>query len=138
MWPFRKKETEIHIENVNVDVDYEKLAEAIVKAQREAEKQEGRPNRFRASLMSVLNITLYVLAFLFSIILLIALWNAGIESLAAKVVFSLIFAFTGVYSVACFLESLQDSDKRAQEHFNSNVALLAMIIALLTLLREMS
>ena len=138
MWPFRKKETEIHIENVNVDVDYEKLAEAIVKAQREAEKQEGRPNRFRASLMSGLNIALYVIAFIFSVLLIIALWSAGIESLAAKAVYSLIFAFTGIYSVACFLESLQDSDKRAQEHFNSNVALIAMIIALLTLLKEVA
>lgn len=135
MWPFRKKETEIHIENVNVDIDYEKLAEAIVKAQREAEKQEGRPNRFRASMMSVLNISLYAFTFLFSVLLIVAVWKTAIDSRIVKTIYTVVFAFTGVYSVACLCESWCDSDKRAQEHFNSNVALIAMVLALLQLLK---
>ena len=41
-----KKDKNIYnIQNMNCEIDYEKLAKAIVKAQKEAEKQEDEPNK---------------------------------------------------------------------------------------------
>ena len=59
---FRKRDKSI---KVDVNIDYEKLAEAIVKAQYAANQNNKRPNRFRGSLMGSLNAGLYFLIALF-------------------------------------------------------------------------
>lgn len=133
MWPFGRKQKNI---TVDVSIDYEKLAKEIVKAQQEAERQKTRPNRFRGSIMSGINAVLYGVISLFSGLMAISVW---VESIAvdtfAKVLYTILFAFVTISCGACAAESMKDTDENAQQHFNTNITLIALIVALVALFK---
>lgn len=133
MWPFGKKQRNI---TVDVNVDYEKLAKEIIQAQQEAERQKTRPNRFRGSIMSGINAVLYGVISLFSGLMVISVWMASIDAdTFTKVLYTILFAFVAVSCGACAAESMKDTDENAQQHFNTNITLIALIVALVALVK---
>ena len=132
MWPFGRKQKNI---TVDVNIDYERLARELVKAQQEAARQEKRPNRFRGSLMGGLNAMLYITIALLGIGMAISAWLTPIGSIGAQIFYSVLFGIIALFSGACFVESIKDSDENAQQHFNTNIALIALVIALIALVK---
>lgn len=120
---------------VNVNIDYEKLAKEIVKAQQEAVRQKKRTNRFRGSLMGGLNAALYIVVALFGIGMAISAWTTPIGGVGAQIFYSILFGIIALFSGGCVVESVKDSDENAQQHFNTNIALIALVIALIALVK---
>lgn len=133
MWPFDKKQKKI---TVDVNIDYEKLAKEIVKAQQEVDQQKARPNRVRGSIMSGINAVLYGVISLFSGLMVIGVWIVSIDTdTFTKVLYTILFAFMAVSCGACAVESFKDTDENAQQHFNTNLSLIALIVALVALVK---
>ena len=133
MWPFGTKQRKI---TVDVNIDYEKLAQEIVKAQQEAMRQKNRPNRFRGSIMGTLNAALYSVVSLLSGLMVIGVWMASIDAdTFTKVLYTILFTFVAVSCGACAAESMKDTDENAQQHFNTNITLIALIVALVALVK---
>jgi len=133
MWPFGRKQKNI---TVNVNIDYEKLAKEIVKAQQEVERQKIRPNRFRGSIMSGINAVLYGIISIFSGLMGISVWVVSVDAdIFAKVLYTILFAFAAFSCGACAIESFRDTDENAQQHFNTNITLIALIVVLIALVK---
>ena len=119
MWPFCQKEKSVH---VDVNIDYDKLAEAIVKAQNKAAKDSKRVDRVRASFMSTINVILYsMVSFSCAVISIGFIANPLIEKITIKLLCIFLFLFLSISCGACAVESYRDSDENAQKHFNTNI-----------------
>ena len=130
-----------HIEELEVEtkIDYQKLAEAIVAAQEEAKKNEKRPNRFRASIMAAANMIAPILLTIFSVLTCIGMWTEFAKEPAFEVStyigFTVLFAAITVVSICCGIEAWKDDDENVIMHFNTNVALVALIVSLVALIK---
>ena len=138
----KKKSTSNVVNNIDLihmDIDYDKLAEAIVKAQKKAEFKEKSHSKYRSSAMNFLNGTIYSSVYILSGIEVFTVWkDFSTEkdiSLISCIVVTLILLFVGVYSFLCQQESLREKESESFAHFNTNVSLVAMIIALVALFR---
>lgn len=141
---------ELEIEN-KVDIDYDKLAQAISKAmlmheqekeavQKETKERKKRPNRFRGSIMATANMMAPILIAIFSTLSCIGMWNEyaneAVFELITYIKLTVLFVTIAVISVCCGIESWKDDDENAIMHFNTNVALVALIVALVALVKE--
>ena len=130
-----------HIEELEVEtkIDYQKLAEAIVVAQEEAKKAKKRPNRFRASAMALVNVGIPLLIAIIVLFACIGMWieyaTEPAYGLFDYVAYTFMFIAIAVVSVACGIEAWKDDDENAIMHFNTNVALVALIVSLVALLK---
>lgn len=132
-----------NIESVNLDVDTEKLAKAIIEAQQKVEeettKETRRANKFRTRAMSFFNGTIYALISIISIYFIYIIWTDSYSkpevSLPSCIVFTFLFAFVAIYSFLCQQETFNDKAADVHEHFNTNIALVALIIALIALVK---
>lgn len=130
-----------HIEELDVEakIDYKKLAKEIVAAQEEAKRMTKRPNRIRASVMTVINMILPVSLALFSMLACVGMWldyatmaTFGIwDCIAYSVMFLAILLISVLYGI----ETWRDDDENAIMHFNTNVALVALIVSLVALFK---
>ena len=126
-----------NIQELNLEIDYDKLAEAIVKAEEEFQKEKKRPNKFRAIGKSIFNMTVSVVAVLLLIGVIIAVWSQPalkevlnvFESIQITGVLA-IFAILHIFSA---IECWKDDDENAIATFNNNIALFALIVALIAL-----
>lgn len=126
-----------NIQELNLEIDYDKLAEAMIKAQEKAQPTKKRPSRFRAIGMISVNTTIPIMCALFSIVICITMWGEFaingeyplFECIMATIVFALIL-ITQVFSA---IEAWRDDDENAIKHFNINVSLVALIIAFVAL-----
>lgn len=130
-----------HIEELEVEtkIDYRKLAKEIVAAQEEAKKSRKRPNRFRAAVMATANTMTPALLALFSVLACIGMWvefsTEPMHSLLEYIAYTVMFIGIIVVSVCCGVEAWKDDDENAIMHFNTNVALIALIVALVALVK---
>ena len=132
MWPFSKLQKNV---TVNVNIDYDQLAEAVIKAQEKVQKNQPRENRLRGSLMAIFNAMLYFVTAFVCIYMVICTWVTPIGNIGTRIVCTLLFGIIAIYSGACFYESIKDSDENAQQHFNTNITLIALIVALVALFK---
>ena len=120
-------------------VDYDKLAEAIVTVQEKASKKKKRTSRFRGAVMGGINGVLYLIVTLFSVGAIAGMWmeyaKAAEHSLMTYIGCTVMFAIIGLFAFLCQQESLGDSDEDAQQHFNTNIALIALVVALVALVK---
>lgn len=132
-----------NIESVNVDIDYDKLAEAIVKAQKQAEteniKETKRTSRFRTRAMNFFNGSIYALIYVLSIYCVYIIWTEtygqpGI-ALWSCIIFTVLFIFIAIYAFLCQQETYKDKVTDVHEHFNTNISLVALIIAIIALVK---
>lgn len=131
----KKAKTIYNIEEVNLEIDYEKLAQAVVNAQQKAAQKTTRPNRFRGTIMGALNMSLYLMLAFLSVGMVIGVWTTPIGGTISQVFFSVLFVIIGIFSGGCAVESFKDSDENAQQHFNTNITLIALVVALAALVK---
>ena len=130
-----------HIEELEVEtkIDYKKLAKEIVAAQEEAKRIRKRPNRIRAAVMAIANTMISGLLALFSLLAFIGMWMEFVKepthSLPEYIIYTVIFVSIIVVLVCCGIEAWRDDDENAIMHFNTNVALVALIVALVALVK---
>lgn len=137
----KRKGNEIISVSATVEpIDYDKLAEAIVVAQEKANKKKKRTSRFRGAVMGGINGVLYLIVTLFSVGAIVGMWMeyaiATEHSLITYIGCTIMFAVIGLFAFLCQQESLGDSDEDAQQHFNTNMALIALIVALVALVKR--
>ena len=129
-----------HIDELDVEakIDYKKLAKEIVLAQEEAKRLTKRPNRIRASVMTVVNMILPVSLALFSVLACIGMWldyaTAATFGILDCIAYSVMFLAILLISVLYSIETWRD-DENAIMHFNTNVALVALIVSLVALVK---
>lgn len=135
-----KKNRNVTINNIgelNLEIDYDKLAEAIVKAQNMQRKALPKKKNFREKAMSFLNGALYAFVYIIAAMCVVQVWkdySADNTGLFASIFSTIVFMCCGVYAFLCHQESFEDDGQAAQTHFNSNIALVALIVALIALL----
>ena len=79
--------------------------------------------------MSGINAVLYGVISLFSGLMAISVWVASIDTdTFTKVLYTILFAFMAVSCGACAVESFKDTAENAQQHFNTNLSLIALIV----------
>lgn len=127
-----------NIDNFNMEIDYDKLAEAIVKAEAKAKEKKPRMN-LRAKAMRFFNGTAYSIVCVIAASAIYVIWKeqypAKLISLYGCILLSVLFAFVGIYAFLCQQETFDDNGEESISHFNTNVALIALIIALIALMR---
>ncbi len=138
----KKERNTYNIDKVELEIDYKKLAEAIVKAQENAAKTKKRPNRMRGAIMGSLNAMLYFLVGLVSIIAIIGAWIEYASTLENPTRYlsdyigcTVMLVVSALLSVMCGIEAIKDNDEAAQTHFNSLIAVVALIVSLVALYR---
>lgn len=125
---------------LSLEIDYDKLAEAIVRAQNasktEQKKHEKRRTRFRNKLLGFFNRVVYDAITTVCILLVICVWNLyaheNAYSLLQSIIFSLLFVILGVFSFLCSLETQDDDYSISVPLFNLNVSLVAMVVAMIS------
>lgn len=138
----KKKQNTVvnNIDSVNVEIDYKKLAKEIVAAQEEAEMQKKHHTRFRAGLMAVANAMIPIMIAIFALFACIGAWTelatAPKHSLISYILYTMMFTAIVVISVCCSVEAWKDDDENAMQHFNSNIGLVALVIAFIALMRD--
>ena len=134
----RKRRRNITI--VNNEIDYDKLAEAIVKAQNDAKNLKKNTGKFRSAAMAFFNGAVYSVVYVLAGLCIYATWTESYAkqsaSLLGCIILTIILAFMGVYAFLCQQESMQDKESDAREHFNTNVSLIALIVAIVALFKE--
>lgn len=130
-----------YIEELEVEtkIDYKKLAKEIVAAQEEVKKLKKRPNRFRAAAMAAANTMIPVLIALFAVLACVGMWiefaNEPVHEISTYIGNTALFVAIAVVSICCGIEAWKDDDENAIMHFNTNVALVALIVALVALVK---
>lgn len=133
-----------NIDSVNVEIDYDKLAEAIVKAQQKAEvetiKETRKTSKFRTLAMSFFNGSIYSVIYVLSIYFVYIIWTESYGkpgiTLISCIIFTALFAFVAIYAFLCQQETYNDKATDVHQHFNTNVSLVALIVALIALVKE--
>lgn len=140
-----KKQTKTiinNIDSVNVEIDYDKLAEAIIKAQMVSQNKEKRTGKFRSAAMSLFNGAIYAIVYTFAIAMIYVVWRECYANqtvpLIGCILFTLVLAFIGIYAFLCQQESHRDSETDTITHFNTNIALIALIVAMIALFKGVS
>ena len=123
----------------------EAVCQAIIQADEKRDeiekvrKSKKRPNRFRAAAMAAANMLIPVLlAFL---VLLAGIWMwveytiSPAHTLLEYIAYSLMYLCIIVASICCSIEAWKDDDENAIKHFNTNVALVALVVAFVALVK---
>lgn len=125
---------------VSNEIDYEKLAEAIVKAQSNEKEIKKDTGKLRSSAMSFLNGVMYSTVYIVSGLFIYTVWTElhpkHNVSLVSCVVLTMVLVFVGAYSFLCQQESFQDKKSDIREHFNINISLIALIVAIVAFLKK--
>jgi len=127
-----------NIDNANIEIDYNKLAEAIVKAQSKT-KEKKRKLNLRSKAMRFFNGTTYSVIYVVAISAIYVTWKdyfpVGEISLLGGIFLTALLSFVGIYAFLCQQETFNDSGEDSISHFNTNIALIALIVALIALMK---
>ena len=120
------------------DIDYEKLAMAIIKAQEITKKEKKKHAIFRIFVMKVLNFLIYAGLVFASVIFLILLWKYIIarQILSVKLGYaiSIFMVVVAIFSLLCMVEAMFDKSDTVREYFSLNISLIALTISVTNLL----
>ncbi len=129
-----------NVSKIELEIDYEKLAAAIVDAQNKAEDRDYKNSKTRILVMKFLNGSMYLGLCLLSVFIIYrscATFDLSSQSQIFKSI--LIIIYFSILAVIAFLaqqESLGETIKETRFHFNTNISLAAIIIALIALYYE--
>lgn len=145
-----------NIQELNLEIDYEKLAEAIVKAQEKNESEANGRKKYTsgtfASLISFVFYALSIFGWVFSIaipISIYSMWNtfrwdsfaSGIGNITAMLLMLGIMAVIVLYSILLWRSAKEIETEKDRNYiisvFSGIVSFAAMIIALIALLKEL-
>lgn len=127
-----------NIQELNLEIDYDKLAEAIVKANKKEVSNRDKITH-RGLIVSMCNMAIYVglifWVFHKTIRLCIESFQNGTANLFGCIVFFLTSIPVLIFLWLAFRETLCDTEEEALSHFHTNIAVAALIVALVALLR---
>ena len=127
-----------NIQEMNLEIDYDKLAEAIVKANKKEKNKEDKITH-RGLIVTFGNGAIYIgLMFLvFNRIVRICIdsFQNGTVNLFGCIVVFLTSIPVLIFLFLTFRETLCDTEEEALSHFNTNISVVALIVALIALLR---
>ena len=126
------------IPTYKLDIDYDQLAKAIIKAQQESDN----PNKYdaRTHLMKFLNGTSHM--FVLSILVIVAknVWdmlpNVDDTSKVFYILFIVMLVVLAVLLFMCQQESLSDNYGTAKNQLDLNLSLIALIVALMAYIKS--
>lgn len=127
-----------NIQELNLEIDYDKLAEAIVTVQQNHKRKINANKSLREKAMFYLNGTLYAAVYIFAGFCIYLSWqkyNQSSMTLFFSILNTVIFAFIGIYAFLCQQEAFGDDAQTVQTHFNTNIALAALIISVIALFK---
>ena len=129
-----------NIDSINVEIDYNKLAQAIVDAQNKSNNKSQRTNKLRSAALNFFNGAVYSMIYIVAGFSIYAVWaevyTKQENSLIGCLVLSIVLAFIGVYAFLCQQESFRDKESETLEYFNVNISLIALVVALVALFKE--
>ncbi|MCE5342576.1 MAG: hypothetical protein LLF96_03185 [Eubacteriales bacterium] len=131
----------IPVEKAEFVIDYERLADALVRAHFEAkkrEKVEKKPKDIRDKAVGFINGVIYLIPAIYSYILLSRMWHGTLEftknwSVILRIGFTILFA--GLILV-CFIaqqKTFDDNSDEVHKYFNININLLSLSVAIMAL-----
>ena len=131
-----------HRRNVTIihnEIDYDKLAEAIVRAQQQMQMNNRQTGKWRSAAMNFFNGAVYALVYTLAGLFIYTIWSISYRnqeaSLTSCIICTIILTFIGVYAFLCQQETFLDKRTEVREHFNSNISLIALIVALVALIK---
>lgn len=132
-----------NIEEINLEIDYDRLAEAIVAAQeKESKKNEDKSKKrmgARQFLMAWCNGILYAVLYSYVLREIVEMWKNYVSSGESSLYMCIVYTIGGVsLAVLLFLahqETMNDSKEDTITHFNTNIALVALIAAIVALVK---
>ncbi len=133
-----KPKTANSIEPVNVEINYDKLAQAIVKAQLESEEQKSKGKKTRRSVFRFLNAFAFVLMAVLFIAGIVLLWTTLIGAtveLWVRIFATAALVLMVIITLLCFNESLDDDYQDSIALFTALVSLVALIVAVIALIK---
>ena len=123
----------------NIEIDYDKLADAIVRANKRIEQASNKRQEFRGEMMRNINGLVYLVIGFASIYGAYLLWKSfhytDFNSLVECIVKMILLGCMAIYMFVCQQESLSDDEESAFKHFSTNVSLVALIVALIAFLK---
>lgn len=136
----KKEKTQVinNIDQLNLEIDYDKLAEAIVKANKTAKKEKGK-GKIRTSAMRFFNGMIFAMVYVLAGLSIYATWSEAYSRNNAPlincIVLTIAFLVVGIYAFLCQQETFDDSESDTVEFFNTNISLIALIVALIALFK---
>ena len=136
----KKEKSQIinNIQELNLEIDYDKLAEAIAKAnKKDAAKRDKITTR--GLMVSISNILIYggllIGIFHFTFSSCIKSFQNGDISLFACIFGCLTCVPVLMFLYSAFQETLKDTEEEALSHFQTNISVAALIVALVALFK---
>lgn len=134
-----KNHNTYNIDNVNVEIDYDKLAKALVHAEKEANNKKVNKSLFRSKAMNFINGTIFIMVSLLAVTGIELLWkncySAGTISIVCCSFLTIILIFIAVYAFLCQQETFNDDSTDSINQFNTNIALIALVISMIALMK---
>lgn len=137
----RKRRSTIikNIESVNMEIDYDKLAEAIVKAQNEVEEKTKKMGIILRIAMTICNVIVYFIIFSILSYAIVIFWEKAAVNAQETIAKVTLIILTSLLLALVFLlmgEAITGTKKEVQNHFNTNMTLVALVIALIALFQS--
>ena len=134
----KKPTTKNVIENLNLEIDYDKLAEAIVRATKAAEDKKEKKKTVKKLMLTIGNCSAFAALVFASIAGIVLIWEESVDlplklwgRISATVILVLL-AFGSLLSLnECFDDDYQDSVAL----YTANITLAALIVAVIALLK---
>ena len=121
------------------DIDYDRLAEAIVRAQELASKPVPKRNVvFRSFVMKFMNFIIYAILVCAAIAGIYAVWGlivpGGYVSVTVGYVITGFLVLVAVFAFLSFIEAMFDKTDDVKAYFGTNISLIALIMSFISLL----
>ena len=122
---------------IKVDVDYDKLAKAIVKAMEKKDETVKKRTRWRNTTMKWVNGIVFLFCFFASINVIIYIWknrfDGSANSWAYCIIATIAFSILAFLSFMSQQETLIDDYSTSINHFSINISLIALLVAIYAL-----
>ena len=125
-------------QHISLDIDYDKLAEAIIRAQNKIiEKQKG--TQWRKRFYRFFNGTAYLVLLILSLYRIYSIWVNFSRNVYTSLPYciggTVALTLFGLYAFLCQQETFCDDYETTLNQFNSIIALVALIISIIALVR---
>lgn len=131
-----------NIQELNLEIDYNKLAEAIVKATKKEAPQQSNM-KHRGTILGLFNILVYTTPIILILKALIGLWSncfqAAYPEIITNIIMCTVLTVSGIFISfllgSAMKETLSDTEEQIVSHFNTNISVAALIVALVALFK---
>ena len=117
--------------SIRMEIDYDKLAEAIVKANNTSSDEKYKKSNFRLKVLNFINGAIYLSGYSYCVVKIINLWSGSLYDFMTRVVYTIICFIIALILFLMQQESLDESKDEILFHFNSNITVIVLLITIL-------